>query len=112
MMFTSAIFVVVMVVAVVSVQVVPITLLTNYTGVAAYQNTINTDGLHYIHPGASIPLVGLDQERTNTSSAADADYVKYHNRFPTKVIAILVIGSIVFCGGIAWFLYHTYDEFA
>lgn len=111
-MFSSDIFVVVMVVAAVSVQAVPIILSTNYTGVAPYQNTTNADSPHYVHPGTSIPLVGLDQERTNTSSAVDDDYVKYHDRLPTGVIAILVVGSIVLCGGLAWFVHHTYIESA
>ena len=113
MMFSSTLYLVTMVIAIISIQAAPIALSTYYTGIAPYINYTNsTNGHHYTHPGTGISLSGLQQEHTNTSLAVDLKTDKKDDKLPTGVIVILAVGVMVICGGVAWLLHHIYIELA
>ena len=102
MMFSSTLYVVVMVIAATSIQAAPISLTTNYTSIAPYLNNTNsTNGHYYIHPEPGVSFARFEQEHTNTSSVADSIIEKEDDGLPTGVIVILAVGAIIVCGGFA-----------
>jgi hypothetical protein len=112
-MFSSTLYVVAIMIAAISIQAAPIVLFANDTSIAPYVNNTNsTNGHHYTHSGPGVSLADLEQGHTNSSSVDDSVTDKKDDGFSTGVIVILAVGSIAICGGLAWFLYHLYNEFA